>query len=82
MSMLFKAQLRILLQETKSILTDRVGFFQAVWDYGGMKWYWREDILVNRKSVNKVCNGKTQIIEYAIYYIKEKRGWQEVGGSW
>lgn len=37
MSVLFKAQLGILLQETKSILTDRVGFFP-----GSLRLWWDE----------------------------------------
>lgn len=48
MSVLFKAQLSILLQETMSLLTDRVGFFLAVWGvvggWGVVKSYWRKNM--------------------------------------
>ena len=52
----------ILLQEAISILTERVGFSQSVWGYGRwwgrVKWCWRENIPVNRNSVNKSVERK------------------------
>lgn len=54
------------------------------WD--GVKWCWRENISIDRNSVNKLVEWKKldyirEIANGLIWLKQEKRRWQVVGGN-